>query len=154
MKEREPEEEEEEEEEEGTYEHGLEDEQNDEHVVASCWQRMLPNLLPSLSILQPPVSVAVFLLLLLASFPGLDFLSGTYCCCCCCCLSLSLSLSKNQSGGERKKKICITTHIKALAPMKNKDSSSSSSPWVLSAELQNLSANQTWYNNICSNHGM
>ncbi len=42
--------------------------QNDEHVVASCWQRMLPNLLPSLSILQPPVSVAVFLLLLLA-FP-------------------------------------------------------------------------------------
>jgi hypothetical protein len=62
--------------------------------------------------------------------------------------------TRGGGGGERKKKICITTHIKALAPMKNKDSSSSSSPWVLSAELQNLSANQTWYNNICSNHGM
>jgi hypothetical protein len=144
-----------EQEEEGTYEHGLEDEQNDEHVVASYWQRMLPNLLPSLSILQPPVSVAVFLLLLLA-FPWIRFslwdlllllllLSLS--------LSLSLSLCKNQSGGERKKKICITTHIKALAPMK-KDSYSSSSPWVLSAKLQNLSANQTWNNNICSNHGM
>jgi hypothetical protein len=67
-------------------------------------------------------------------------------------LSLSLSQSKNQSGG-RKKKICITTHIKALAPMKKKDFSSSS-PWVLSVELQNLSANQTWNNNICSNHEM
>ncbi len=70
-------------------------------------------------------------------------------------LSLSLSLCKNQSGRERKKKICLTTQIKALAPMKKKDSSSSSSsPWVLSAELQNLSTNQTWNNNICSNHGM
>jgi hypothetical protein len=58
--------------------------------------------------------------------------------------ALSLSLCKNQSRGERKKKICLTTQIKALAPMKKKDSSSSSSsPWVLSAELQNLSANQT-----------
>ncbi len=97
MKEREQEQEEE-----GTYEHGLEDEQNDEHVVASCWQRMLPNLLPSLSILQPPVSSAVFLLLLLA-FPWIRFSLWDLLLLLLLLLSLSLSLSKQKSIWRRKK---------------------------------------------------
>jgi dolichol kinase len=95
-------------EEEGTYEHGLEDEQNDEHVVASCWQRMLPNLLPSLSILQPPVSSAVFLLLLLA-FPWIRFsLWDLLLLLLLLSLSLSLSLSAKIKLEEKERKKSVS----------------------------------------------
>jgi hypothetical protein len=118
------------------------------HVGKGCFQTFF-----HLSLYSNPQSLLLFFFSCFLLFPRLDFLSRTYCYCCCC----SLSLCKNQYGGERKKKIYLTTQIKALAPMKKKDSSSSSSsssPWVLSAELQNLSANQTWNNNIYNNHGM
>jgi hypothetical protein len=58
---------------------------------------MLPNLLPSLSILQPPVSVVVFLLLLLA-FPWIRFSLWDL-----LLLLLSPSLSLQKSIWRRKK---------------------------------------------------
>jgi dolichol kinase len=104
-----------EQEEEGTYEHGLEDEQNDEHVVASYWQRMLPNLLPSLSILQPPVSVAVFLLLLLA-FPWIRFSLWDLLLLLLLLLSLSLSLSLSAKINleEKERKKSVSQHTSKL----------------------------------------
>ncbi len=64
------------------------------HVGKGCFQTFFHLSLYS----KPPVSVAVFLLLLLA-FPWIRF----------------------SIWSRKEKKICITTHIKALAPMKRKN---------------------------------
>ncbi len=106
----------------------------------------------SISLYTPnPQSLLLFFFSCFLLFPGLDFLSGTYCCCCSLSLSLSAKINLEQKG---KKNLYHNPHQSSGSNEKKESSSSSSSPWVLSAELQNLSANQTWNNNICSNHGM
>jgi dolichol kinase len=76
---------------------------------------MLPNLLPSLSILQPPVSVAVFLLLLLA-FPWIRFSLWDLLLLLLLLLSLSLSLSLSAKINleEKERKKSVSQHTSKL----------------------------------------